>query len=383
MQNVFRPDALANLSPSGQQARDAALLRATTDLFVQELAHDRDEIRRYEELATHFLPRVSPEDRAFVAEQLAARADAPQSVIRMLAKDRVDIARHVVGQSPVLGPLDFLTVIAATGPDHHRLIARRADLAPEVEHALRLVGDEETLAILGARNTVPGSASEMATGLPVEEPKRAPEPAQRDAFQQRSEMLSAKAERLDVWQFLGLDRTARLRLMAALATRSPVRRYAGPASRLDRAFRTILSAAQIVGFARSGQREAVVDAISGGLGLDKKVVIACLDDATGEAAAVLLKALGLDNVQAQQVLLLATPTIGFDVTAFFRVTDVYAGMEKWIAEILVDAWREHDARPMPRHEPHFSDNAARRRPAAAEKTPDRLVPPAERARRGS
>lgn len=380
MQNVFRPDSLADFSPSGQQARDAALLRATTDLFAQELAHDRDEIRRYEELATHFLPRVSPEDRAFVAEQLAVRLDAPQSVIRMLAKDRVDIARHVIGQSPVLGPLDLLTIIAATGPDHHLLIARRANLAPEVEHALRLVGDQATLDILGARHADRGIAGEVEISLPVEEPVATTPPS--DVAQSRNEALRARAERLDVWQFLGLDRAARLKLMAALATRPPVRRYAGPASRLDRAFRTILSAAQIVGFARSGQRQALVDAVSSGLGLEQEVVVACFDDTTGEPAAVLLKALGLDNVQAQQVLLLATPTVGFDVNLFFRLTDLYAGMEKWIAEILVDAWRENEARPALRHEPHLAENGARRRQAAAERMPDRLPPPAERARRG-
>jgi uncharacterized protein (DUF2336 family) len=381
MQNVFRPDSLADFSPSGQQARDAALLRATTDLFAQELAHDRDEIRRYEELATHFLPRVPPEDRAFVAEQLAVRLDAPQSVIRMLAKDRVDIARHVIGQSPVLGPLDLLTIIAATGPDHHRLIAKRANLAPEVEHALRLVGDQATLDFLGTREDDRGIAGDVEISSPVE-PSTAAAAAPSDVAQGRSEALRARAERLDVWQFLGLDRAARLKLMAALATRPPVRRYAGPASRLDRAFRTILSAAQIVGFARSGQRQALVEAIAGGLGLEQEVVVACLDDATGEPAAVLLKALGLDNVQAQQVLLLATPTVGFDVSIFFRASDLYAGMEKWIAEILVDAWRENDARPAPRHEPHLAENGARRRPVAAERTPDRLPPPAERARRG-
>ncbi len=379
MQNVFRPDSLADFSPSGQQARDAALLRATTDLFAQELAHDRDEIRRYEELATHFLPRVSPEDRAFVAEQLAVRLDAPQSVIRMLAKDRVDVARHVIGQSPVLGPLDLLTIIAATGPAHHRLVAQRANLAPEVEHALRLVGDQATLDILGAREADRVVARDVEISPPIEETAAAATPS--DVAHGRSEALRARAERLDVWQFLGLDRAARLKLMAALATRPPVRRYAGPASRLDRAFRTILSAAQIVGFARSGQRQALVEAISGGLGLDKEVVVACFDDATGEPAAVLLKALGLDNVQAQQVLLLATPTVGFDVNLFFRLTDLYAGMEKWIAEILVDAWRESEARPARRHEPHLAENGARRRPAAAERTPDRLSPPAERARR--
>jgi hypothetical protein len=379
MQNVFRPDSLADFSPSGQQARDAALLRATTDLFAQELAHDRDESRRYEELATHFLPRVPPEDRAFVAEQLAVRLDAPQSVIRMLAKDRVDIARHVIGQSPVLGPLDLLTIIAATGPDHHRLIAKRADLAPEVEHALRLVGDQATLDILDAREAERGIAGDAEIGPPAGEPAAEPPPG---VAQRPGEALRARAERLDVWQFLGLDRAARLKLMAALATRPPARRYAGPASRLDRAFRTILGAAQIVGFARSGQRQALVEAIADGIGLEPEVVVACLDDATGEPAAVLLKALGLDNVQAQQVLLLATPTVGFDVNVFFGVSDLYAGMEKWVAEILVDAWRENGARAAPRHEPHLAENGTRRRSAAAERTPERFSPPAERARRG-
>ena len=379
MQNVFRPDALAGLSPSGQQARDAALLRATTELFTQELAHDRDEVRRYEELATHFLPRVSPDDRAFVAERLAVRLDAPQSVIRMLAKDRVDIARHVIVQSPVLGPLDLLTIIAATGPDHHRLIAGRPGLAPEVEHALRLVGDQETLDALRPTAVDPASTGEADPTSTTNEPAIDP-PASEHAPARKSDAFRARPERLEIWQFLGLDRAARLRLMAGLATRPPVRRYAGPASRLDRAFRTILSAAQIVGYARCGQRQALVDAIAGGLGLEAEIVIACLDDATGEPAAVLLKALGLDNVQAQQVFLLATPTIGLDVNVFFRVTDVYAGMEKWIAEILVDAWRETGTKPASRHEPHFSENGHRRRPeATSEKTPDRLLPPAERA----
>jgi hypothetical protein len=380
MQNVFRPDSLADFSPSAQQARDAALLRATTDLFAQELAHDRDEIRRYEELATHFLPRVSPEDRAFVAEQLAVRLDAPQSVIRMLAKDRVDVARHVIGQSPVLGPLDLLTIIAATGPDHHRLVARRVNLPPEVEHALRLVGDQATLDILGAREADGGIGSDVEISPLVEEPVAAAAPF--DVAHGRNEGLRARAERLDVWQFLGLDRAARLKLMAAMATRPPVRRYAGPASRLDRAFRSILSAAQIVGFARSGDRQALVDSIANGLELDRDVVVACLDDASGEPAAVLLKGLGLDNVQAQQVFLLATPNIGRDVNVFFRLTDIYAGMENWVADILVAAWRAPEEKSVPRHEPHFAENAVRRRPGtpATERSSDRdRLPPAERA----
>jgi uncharacterized protein (DUF2336 family) len=375
MQNMIRPDTLADTSPSGQKARDAALLRATTELFVQEVAHDRDEIRRYEELATHFLSRVSPEDRAFVAERLAKRVDAPQSVISALAKDRVDIACHVIKHSPTLGPLDLLTVIAATGPDHHRLVAERPNLAPEVEHALRLVGDFQVLGILCGSETDLTSAAETESRRPS---RAAPDGAPR--FPPRSATPRIKPDRLDIWQFLGLDRAARLRLMADLATRPPVRHHRGASNRLDRAFRTILSAAQIVGYARNGERQALVEAIASGLELDKDIVIASFDDATGEPAAVLLKTLGLDNAQAQKVLLLSTTSVGLNANVFFRLTDVFAGMEPWVAEILVDAWRGDASNAPSSHEPHFSENGIRRRPAAnTEKKRDRLPPPAERA----
>jgi hypothetical protein len=370
MQNHIRPDTLADFSPSGQKARDAALLRATTELFVQELTHDRDEIRRYEELATHFLPRVSNADRAFVAERLATRADAPQSVVRVLAKEHVDIACHVLRHSPVLGSLDLLTVIAATGPEHHRLIAERPELAPEVKRALTLASDLQTLETLHAPNI--GTRPKSGTKPPILAHSAA----------HKSEREASQSDHLDIWRFLRLDRGARLRVMADLATWPPERRNSssGRVKGADRAFRTILSAAQIVGYARSGKRQELVEAIAEGLDLDKAIATASFDDATGEAAAVLLKALGLDNVQAQQVLLLSTTTVALDANAFFRLTDVFAGMEIWVAETLVDAWRGQQPRSTPRHEPHLSENSVQRRPAAESgKKPKRLPPPAERA----
>lgn len=372
MQNFLGSGALSGFLPSAQQGRDAALLRATTELFTQDLSHDRDEIRRYEELATHFLPRVSPEDRAFVAERLAVRIDAPQSVVRMLAKDRPDIARRVIPCSPVLGALDLLTIIAATGPEHYRLVAERPNLPPEVEHALRLVADQPTLDRLNgeaaARHALASLDDLDAEPGDIAAEAEADGNAGADDRLDRSNRPRARTDRLDVWQFLGLDPAARLRLMAGLATRPPMRNYSGSGKRLDRAFRSILSAAQVVGFARKGERQPLVDSIADGLGIDKDVVSACLDDASGEPVAVLLKGLGLDNIQAQQVFLLGTPEIGRDVTTFFRLTDIYAGMENWVAEILIDAWR-NPQRAAPRHEPHFAENALRRRPGTAAERP--------------
>src|SRR5262249_31043997 len=153
-----------------------------------------------------------------------------------------------------------------------------------------------------------------------------PSPRNQPLWSISREPLAARASgRFDPWLFLGSERPARLKLMAELATRPPIRRYAGPAGRIDRAFRAILGAAQIVGLVRSGDRGALVNAIAESLELDPDLVVACLDDATGEPLAVLLKALGLDNIQAQQVFLLATPQIGRDVNLFFKICDLYAG----------------------------------------------------------
>jgi hypothetical protein len=171
--------------------------------------------------------------------------------------------------------------------------------------------------------------------------------------------------------------------MAELATRPPIRRYGAPTGRIDRAFRTILGAAQIVGLARSGERQSLIAAIAGGLDLDTDLVEACLEDATGEPTAVLLKSLGLDNVQAQQVFLLATPKIGRDVTSFFRLCDIYAGMEPWVAETLTDAWRDDRFSKGSTHIPHLAENGDRPRSGLGEAVRGSPPVPTERKTLGS
>jgi hypothetical protein len=367
-----RPDARVDIPLNGEQTRNAALLRATTELFAQEAMHDRDEIRRYEELATHFLPKVAITDRIFVAERLALRMDAPLSVMRALAKDNIEVARLVIPRSPVLGALDLLTIIAATGVEHHRLIARRPGNSSEVERALRISGDAEVLAALNGQPSQAAAAS--AVKAPAPEAHAIAEPAAATSeggawFAQR-QAVQTRIDRYDPWAFLKLERPARLRLMADIAISPPPRRNA-PAARPDRAFRTILGAAQIVGFARSGQRTALTTTISESLEIESDFVAACLDDATGEALAVLLKALNLDSTQAQQVFLLANEKVGRDVTAFFRLADLYAGMETSVAQTLADAWHRNRAEAAFRHEPVFAENGQVRRSAFAERAPER------------
>ena len=378
MQNVFPRDAFIGFAPSEQFARDSALLRATTELFVQEPAHDRDETRRFEELAVNLVPRVSTEDRIFLADRLAPRLDAPPSLMRMLAKDAIEVAAAVIRKSPVLTSLDLLSVIATTGPEHHRLLAERPGLSPDVARALRVTGDKDVIATLG-KSTLREESGAQRHVPPAE---GAPAASATSAAAESARSATPPLHRFDPWLFLALERSARLQAIAELAARPPSRRYSGPTERVDRAFRSMLSAALIVGFARSGQRERLVDVVAESIEVDRDFVVASLDDRTGEALAILLKAIALENVQAQQVFLLAASKVGRDVDAFFRLCDLYTALEPIVAENLAGAWSAGRIEKAAHHQPLFVSNGERQRSTNGEAARDRQPLPAERARQG-
>ena len=356
MQSRKLSDDLADVARANQQTRDSALLRATTELFVQDLKHDDDEIRRYEELAIHFLPKVPVDVRATVADSLALCADAPPAVIRALARDVFQVAAPVIRRSSVLDSFDMLAVIAATDVEHHRLMARRSDLSDDVKRALRLTGDAEVTGYLdnGASMRAAPAEEAAATAKPIHSAE--------------APSASRRRGRFDIWQFIELDRPGRLRLIADIASGPPIP-HPTTTGRAERAFQSILSAAQIVGFARAGQASQLIAAIADGLQLNPDAVATSVHDRTGEALAVMLKALRLDDLQAQQVFLLASP-VGRDVQTFFPLTDLYAGMEHSTAETLCEAWRIVMADRKAGHEPYLAENGDRRRGAIG--TPARV-----------
>ncbi|HVY20447.1 MAG TPA: DUF2336 domain-containing protein [Bauldia sp.] len=370
MQPKELTDGLPDGTRANERKRDSALLRATAELFVLDVIHDRDEIRRFEEITTHFLPKVSPADRTFVAERLAIAQDAPASIIRALARDVIEVAAPVLKHSTVLGPIDLLAIIAATGAEHHRLIARRTHLSPEVIRALRLTGDATVIAKL---DQAPAAIVPKTTAV-----EHAIDTSAAAATAEVGSLY--RSNRLDPWRFLSLDRPSRLRLIADIASRPPPLAYAAPSTKLDRAFRSILSAAQIVGYARSGQVGPIIAAIADGLGLPSTLVTAALNDHSGDLFAIMLKALRLDDVQARQVLLLVAPS-GRDVRAFFPLSDLYGGMEPSVAETLVGAWRSAVASGKEVHEPHLAPNGERYRPTGVEAPRPSASNPQEQAKR--
>lgn len=485
------------MAVSNQQSRDAALLRATTELFSLGAQHDADEIRRFEELATHFIGKVSAADRAFVAERLTKTKDAPGSVLRLLGKDLIEIAAPVLRRAEGLSEIDLLSILSTTGPAHHRQIAQRPNLPAPVVTALRLAGDPETVRLLAAYpqpeaapvapaapapevvsarpQAVPAEAkrapakdgpearevfavaramtaalsfemTSLASGspetqLPAPEtasallareeeastpapaaqkpatldakvvepvatqpavlepaPSKAANPVLLELPEIEAEPEPSEAERLpthaDIRQidvaldagpveppvaeeleaeaaspyavpaivdFLSLDARERFEALARLLGR------AGPADPgmtvidADNAFRVALGNARVSQHARRRQREALIAALAHGLRLDVESVTEIADDPSGEALVVLLRAIGLSEAEAHQILLFANPAIAEAVETFFRLARLSGEIGRDAADRIVSAWRG-DAPASAGHQPYLADTMMRRDP---------------------
>ena len=338
-------DGFSELVRANRKTRNAALLRVTTELYALDRDHSADQRRRYEELATHLLPEAPLADRVFIAECLADIEDAPVAILRMLARDVLEVAEPVITKSPALGTFDLLSAISATGPEHHRLIARRPHLPADVARALDLVGNTAAGEPAPPTDAKGDGPAATATKKPAQPHDRAPVAG------------AAESAHRDAWSFLALDREQRLRLVAELASRPLLVTDRGQGA--DKAFEKIVTTAQVVGYAGSRRTEDIIGAIAKALKLPAEFVAASINDQTGEPLAILLKALRLDDATARQVFLMMSP-VGRDVARFFPLSDFHSGMEPVVAEALVSQWREADAQPAG-HKQITPDVAGRRR----------------------
>ncbi len=351
LQHRSASDDLMTLAQARPEDRDANLLRAATALFCQEPTHDRDAVRRYEQLAIHLLPKVKANDRAYIASMLGSRGDAPPAVLRLLARDEIGIAGPVLRQSPVLSTIDLLGIIASTGRDHHQMIAGRTDLNADVLRALAIARQKAKAAEASdsqAESSAPAVMETEQTNMVAGPPAPIPAPGFDD--------------------FLEAPRERRLRILGE-ASSQRWRAHKGTQSRrLDHVLSRSYATAEIVARARKRDRPGLVEAFSAALGITTDVATRLLYDPSGEPLVLMIRAAGLSDADGRTVLLLANKEIGESVEAFFRLADLYASLEMATAEAFIAAWRAPaQQRRQATHVPVYVEGADR--PAAAAATP--------------
>lgn len=155
---------LVDMAKEPSEERRRQLLKEVTDLFF-ETADVLSETER-----DHFggiMGRVAAEMevkvRQVLAERLASHEGAPHALIAQLANDRIEVARPVLEQSPVLTDADLVAIATGRSQDHLAAVAVRPSVSEVVSDQLVAHGDDRVLMSLvgnqGARFSRAGLAA--------------------------------------------------------------------------------------------------------------------------------------------------------------------------------------------------------------------------------
>ena len=108
--------------------------------------------------------------RISLAERLCGDTTAPHDLIMLLADDRIEVARPLILNSPILTEADMLDLIARYGEAHHEAVAARPYIGEPISEALSQSNAEPVLTTL-ARNVTAKISSHVFETL-VEKSKQ-------------------------------------------------------------------------------------------------------------------------------------------------------------------------------------------------------------------
>jgi uncharacterized protein (DUF2336 family) len=140
-------DELEAALACGSNARRIRILTRITDLFVASAPrYSEDQIGVFDEVMTRLVHAIDAKARARLAHRLAPIANAPSSVIHMLAfDDDIEVARAALIQSQRLGECELAANAAGKSQLHLAAIAQRKSLSEAVTDVLVERGDRDVV----------------------------------------------------------------------------------------------------------------------------------------------------------------------------------------------------------------------------------------------
>lgn len=164
-----------DVAPGGR-SRTALLKRLTDVVCLPASRINTFERAMTADLLVEMLPEAGAEARARIARRLAALSDLPSTLTRLLLRDDIETARHLLLDCVNLSDADLLDCIGSGTPEHLRLAASRRGVSELVVEAIIATGDlAATEAIL--RNDmakISAPAVEVILGCTREHPRLTP-----------------------------------------------------------------------------------------------------------------------------------------------------------------------------------------------------------------
>jgi uncharacterized protein (DUF2336 family) len=130
---------------SGDKDRRLGTLRRVTDLFVLDADRLNDrQIDVFDDVIGHLIKRIESKALAELSQRLAPIKNAPNEVIRQLARDDdITVAGPVLNQSPRLSDTDLIEIATTKTQAHLLAISGRSYIAPNVTDTLLQRGDRQ------------------------------------------------------------------------------------------------------------------------------------------------------------------------------------------------------------------------------------------------
>lgn len=148
---AFLQDVQAAIA-QGSFARRGEILRAVTDLFVdQHPQYSDEEVEVFDEVITLLAREIETSARVLLASRLAPIPNAPPKAIKTLAADdTIEVAWPVLAHSPRLDEATLIALAASKSQQHLLAIARRKSLSPDLTDILIARGERPVLAGLAS-----------------------------------------------------------------------------------------------------------------------------------------------------------------------------------------------------------------------------------------
>ena len=312
------------------------MLLAATRTFAAVERPDRATCDQFREAFYLLIGQADTATRQKVATLLSRTPFCPRPIALYLAMDTPAVAMPVLRNSTALGQLDFAQILGKRGAVHARLLAARADLPPSIVESLRALDDADVTAALASNREV---VSRSIGSREVE-------------IEPREETAETR-------------RAAEQRLVQALDRRKAAPTAKAPAMDAD-TFRVAMETGAL-----TRDRAAMTKAMKARLNLDHATCCQVLDDRSGNALLVMMKAEGFAADMAHRIVITALPTIGLSPEAAERALALWERLEEESCRKALAQWPRAETEATTLATQHQTDDASgiRRetaRPAARE-----------------
>ena len=354
MKTFIKKDEFSLLVNANGYNRHTAVLSAAAELFVNNESPSRNDLLHFEELCLRFLPKLNLRTKAEIAERLSRCVHLPQAVAMILAKEDISVAAPILRHHYSFQDEDLLVVLANGNQLHALAISSRKNLSDKILIALSqfqlpdFVSDQNETHDENQASQIDETQIESTHADQIQEEPASDDRAELTVITDSAEITDDYSEPAQSHGFtIGLDAFLANEPAYVLSQMQWIEEYTrnkdkGPATLLHEAYNRAEKALDFTKLARTknaiafGQKLAEECAISEA---DAKLI---LDDASGFALAICLKALALPKHVANEAFILLNPELGQDLNQVFLLEWFYTQISPAAARSLVENWHEEN-----------------------------------------